>query len=212
MLHESRRTLATRGIIIGVAAALICFTIASLAAKFLIVSKPIAKPDAVVVLSGAATFTERTSRAAQIFNDGRSKRIILTNDNLRSGWSSVDQRNPYYFERAINELLRFGIPRTSIDVIGTPVNSTRDEAVSLRQYCDTHDIRSLLIVTSAYHSRRALAIFGDAFTGSRTEIGVEPVPTGIRTPSPFCWWLFPSGWRLVATEYVKLLNYKAGRA
>lgn len=179
-----------------------------LVARFLIVSHPIAKPEAVVVLSGAATFIERTRYASQIFENGRTERILLTNDNLQSGWSEAQKRNPYYYERAVDELERLGVPRTNIEVIRHRVADTHDEAVRLREYCTEKQIKSLLIITSAYHTRRAFAVFKDVFNGSGIVIGVEPVPTGMKTPSPMFWWLYPSGWLMVPTEYVKMIYYK----
>lgn len=188
-------------------AAIAILIVAAMAAKFLIVTKPLEKADAIVVLSGAATFTERTHHAAEIFKAGRSSKIILTNDSVQSGWSTTQQRNPYYYERAVTELEQSGVPRANIEVLMQQVSDTHQEAELLQRYCGTNQIRSLLVVTSSYHSRRAFSIFSDVFKGSGVEIGIDPVPTGIRTPSPFIWWLYPSGWRMVPGEYLKIIYY-----
>ena len=170
-------------------------------------SQPLTHADATVVLSGAATFRERANYAARIFNEGRSFQIILTNDGHRSGWASATQRNPYYYERAIDELQRAGVPRLLIEVVAPSVDSTYDEAVLLREYCDSHGVNSLLIVTSSYHSRRALWTFRRLFQGSKTDVGLEAVGVGIDTPSPPTWWLHLRGWQMVPTEYLKIVYY-----
>jgi len=181
--------------------------LAWIAARWLIVSKPLVRADAIVMLSGSATFRERAEHAAKLYQEGRSPRVILTNDNLRSGWSSAQQRNPYFYERALDDLLARGVPRQDIEVLATPVTSTYDEAALLREYSERHGLHSLLIVTSAYHSRRALWTFRYVFGESAIVVGLEPANTGAQSPRPLIWWLSLLGWRTVATEYPKLVIY-----
>jgi uncharacterized SAM-binding protein YcdF (DUF218 family) len=64
-------------------------------------------------------------------------------------------------------------------------------------------VRSVLVVTSAYHSRRALRTLRQVFAGTGTTIGVHTVAA----TSNAWWWLQPNGWRDVAGEYVKLSYY-----
>src|SRR5690349_11280464 len=119
------------------------FVMAWVAGSYLIVNRAVPNAEVTVVLSGAATFSERTHYAAQIFRERRTKQIILTDDNLLSGWSAKEQRNPYYFERALSELVRSGVPRDKIEVLEPPVTDTFDEAVRLRAYCDARQLPSL---------------------------------------------------------------------
>ncbi len=179
-----------------------------LAARWLIVSAPLDHADAIVVLSGSSTFVERTHHAAQLYAEHRSEKILLTDDNRQGGWSSVEQRNPYFYERARDELTRLGVPLQNIEVVRPPVYSTWDEATLLSKYCQDNNLRSLLVVTSAYHSRRALWTFRNHFRGTRTQVGLDPVETGIQTPSPPTWWLCPRGWQMVFIEYSKLIYYR----
>lgn len=181
--------------------------LAWIAARTLIVRADLPKADAVVVLGGSSTFVERTHYAAEIFKEGRTSRIVLTNDGHQGGWSNADQRNPLFVERALREMEAADVPVQSIDVLPQFVTSTYEEAVLLRQYADAHGLRSILIVTSAYHSRRALWTLRLVFEGSGVEIGIASPPTGLQTPPSGTWWLHLSGWRLVAGEYVKLAYY-----
>ncbi|MGB8509116.1 MAG: ElyC/SanA/YdcF family protein, partial [Pyrinomonadaceae bacterium] len=79
--------------------------------------------------------------------------------------------------------------------------------VALREYAAARGLHSLLVVTSAYHSRRALWTLRRVFEGSDMEIGLAPVASGEQTPRAALWWLTPSGWRLVAGEYAKFIYY-----
>src|SRR5437764_12402057 len=127
-----------------------------IAAKGLIVNAELPQADAIAVLAGSSTYLERTHRAAQLFHEGRAAKIALTNDNLHSGWSGEQQRNPLFVEQAFDELTNQGVPAGRIEIVPGAVTNTYDEALRLRQYALARSVRSILVVTSAYQSRRAL--------------------------------------------------------
>lgn len=180
-----------------------------LAARWLIVAEIVpARADAIMIFSGAATYVERTRRAAALFHDGRADLIVLTDDGVRGGWSQSDQRNLFFVERAKRELERAGVPPSRIEVVPQRVTNTYEEALRMREYAEAKRFRTVLFVTSAYHSRRVRWTLGKAFAGSRIEFGLAIAPTGEQTPAPAVWWLSASGWRDVAGEYVKLTYYK----
>lgn len=168
---------------------------------------PLAHADAIVMLSGSATFRERAKKTAELYHQDRSQKILLTNDNLQSGWSSREQRNPYYYERATAELRRLGVPQQNIEVLAPPVSSTYEEALLLQRYAEVHALHSILVVTSAYHSRRALWTFQRVFEGRQTQVGLEPVDADPLSPPPATWWFHLLGWQTVSTEYPKLIYY-----
>jgi uncharacterized SAM-binding protein YcdF (DUF218 family) len=181
--------------------------VAWLGAQALIVRVPLERADAIVVLSGSSTLAERTQHAAYLYAQNRAPKILLTTDNQQGGWSSAEQRNPYFHEIAVKELTRLGVPLQNIEVVKPPVASTWDEAQLISEYSKTHNLRSILIVTSGYHSRRALGTFRTLFQTTHTQVGIDPVATGIQTPRPAVWWLYPRGWQLVFVEYLKLIYY-----
>jgi uncharacterized SAM-binding protein YcdF (DUF218 family) len=181
--------------------------VAWIGARWLIVSAPLAQGDAIVVMSGSATYEERTQRAAELYTSGRANKIILTNDNEQSGWSVEEQRNIPFHELASRALRRRGVPSDAIETLPEPVTSTYDEARLVRGYAEAHGLRSLLIVTSAYHSRRVLWTMRQIFHNSSTKIGLELVPPGQQTPAPATWWLHYRGWQLVVGEHVKMIYY-----
>lgn len=207
MSERSNQRFRILRLLVGLLALTFVWFLAWLSAQLLIVNAPLEQADAVVVLSGSKTLIERSNLAAQLFREGRTSKILLTNDNLRGGWSSAEQRNPFFYETALVELRRQGVPATAIEVLDTPVGGTREEAALLRDYSRTHPIHSILIVTSAYHSRRALRTFRQAFAGSGVIVGMRGVEPGWQTPRPEVWWLHTRGWEMVAGEYFKLAYY-----
>jgi uncharacterized SAM-binding protein YcdF (DUF218 family) len=180
------------------------------AARALVVRDETGQADAIMVLSGASEYVERTRHAAELFKRGLAPKIILTNDNLQGGWNSEQQRNPFFIEREAEELRRAGVPAAHIEALWEPVAGTYDEAARLRAYAAEHRLRSVLIVTSAYHSRRARWTMRRVLRESGVRVALAPVETGGRggTPAPLTWWLSLRGWRSVAPEYPKLIYYR----
>lgn len=179
-----------------------------IAAKGLIVNAELPQADAIAVLAGSSTYLERTHRAAQLFHEGRAAKIALTNDNLHSGWSAEQQRNPLFVEQAFDELTNQGVPAGRIEIVPGAVTSTYDEALRLRQYALARSVRSLLVVTSAYQSRRALWTLRRVFERSDIAIGLDSVEPGEQSPTPATWWLHRLGWKLVPGEYLKIIYYR----
>ncbi len=177
--------------------------VAWVAARALVVDADLSSADAIVVLSGSSAYVERTHKAAELYREGRAPLVWLTDDHTRGGWSSALQRNPYFVERATDELIKSGVPAERIRIVPGVASSTRDESLIVRDYASSQGVRSVLVVTSAYHSRRALRTLRQVFAGTGTTIGVHAVAA----TSNAWWWLQPSGWRDVAGEYVKLIYY-----
>ncbi|MDQ3179251.1 MAG: YdcF family protein [Acidobacteriota bacterium] len=180
-------------------------------AKRLVVERTLEKADVIIVLGGSSVFIERTQKAAQLFNQGVAPKIFLTNDGTKAGWSKKEQRNPPFVELAKQSLIEQDVPGEAIEILPEPVNGTFDEAELLQKKAGEKVWKSVLIVTSAYHTRRALRTFEKVFAenGTATEIGIESAPLGQQTPPPFFWWLTARGWQMVAGEYVKSLYYWA---
>ncbi len=178
-------------------------------ASFLIVEKPLEKADAIFVLGGSSTYIERNRKAAALFQQGRAPQILLTNDNLQSGWNQKEQRNPYYVELARQELIAQGVPENVIEIINGTVRGTDDEAGLFVKTAREKNLKSVSLVTSAYHTRRALRTFERAalVNNLSIEIGIESPPPGQQTPPPFYWWTTVNGWWDVGAEYVKIIYY-----
>lgn len=178
-------------------------------ARGLIVEKPLAKSDVILVLGGSSTFIERTRKAAELYQKGVAPKIFLTDDDERAGWSSEEQRNPKFVELAQKKLIEQGVSPSAIEILEPAVEGTIDEARAFAEKARTENIKSALLVTSAYHTRRARWTFENILSVQNVEIGIQSPPSGIQTPAPSFWWLEAAGWRLVAGEYVKGVYYWA---
>src|SRR6266481_9602240 len=126
--------------------------LAWLVARGLIVATPLENTDAIAVLSGSATFRERTAFAAELYKQGVVPVILLTNDGGHVGWSRKEQRNPLNVESATNNLELLGVPNDKIEILSPMVDSTYVEAGRVCDYAVQHNLHSITFVTSAYHT------------------------------------------------------------
>jgi len=204
----TKRAMPHRRIIVAAVSCLVLWPLmAWLGAQLLIVKSELTSADAIVVLSGSSTYIERVDWAARLYREGRAPLILLTNDNAITGWSNAEQRNPYFHELATRELQQRGVPAAKIQLIPEVASGTYEESLGIRAYASAHKIKRLQVVTSEYHSRRALWTLRRAFKGSEIEVGIDGPPPGWQTPPAASWWLHRQGWRVVAGEYPKMLYY-----
>lgn len=173
----------------------------------LLVRSAPARADAIVILSGSATYLERADYAAQLWHEGRAPRIILTYDGQSAGWDIRRQRNPSFSERSADELRKLGVPPEAITTVPELVTTTHDEAARVRLYAEAKGLQSLIFVTTPYHTRRAHWTIERVFAGSGITTGIEAPPTGQQSPAPLTWWASITGWKLVPGEYVKFFYY-----
>jgi uncharacterized SAM-binding protein YcdF (DUF218 family) len=94
---------------------------------------------------------------------------------LQGGWHQKERRNPYFVELARWQLIAMGVPDEAIETIPTIVAGTNDEANLLVKVCAERNLRSLLLITSPYHSRRTLWTFERVVSRSNLplEIGIK---------------------------------------
>ena len=161
--------------------------------SFLVVQIPAVKSDAIVLLAGS--YEERMPLALSLYRAGMAERILLTNDGVRRGWSSKHQRNLFTTERSVEDLVQQGVPRQSIVALPFLRSGTVYDALAVRDYVIKHNVRSILLVTSDYHTRRSLWIFQRVLQTLPVTIGVEPAQSSAM--------LFPG----VILEYIKSAYY-----
>jgi uncharacterized SAM-binding protein YcdF (DUF218 family) len=98
--------------------------------------------DVIIVLGGGSH--ERPLRAAQLFKEHAAPRIIITGE----GDDEINRKL----------LLAAGVPASAIQVEGKSA-TTRENAGFTIKLLREEDIQSAILVTSWYHSRRALKTF-----------------------------------------------------
>ncbi len=168
MMRTSAAVTAGMAVILIIATTLLLFGGRSL----LTVSRPLEKADAIVLLAGS--FEERMPLALSLYRAGKAGQILLTDDGVRRGWSREHQRNLYTTERGINELVKQGVARQSITALPFTSSGTVYDALAVRDFVVKNNIRSILLVTSDYHTRRSLWTFRKVLQPLPVTIGIVP--------------------------------------
>jgi uncharacterized SAM-binding protein YcdF (DUF218 family) len=171
--------------------------------SFLMIDAPLHQADHAVVLDGD---NMRLLRAKEVLDQGLVTDIFVS-DGEPFHPNTIDQIvadlgyvQPDRTTIKIQILEKLGVPSDKILVFGHGSLTTRDEARALR---DKAASGSYLIVTTNYHSRRALTIFRDAMPGTDFQ-----VTCGGGCVAPPRWWHDPAVAAQFILEFVKQLYYR----
>jgi uncharacterized SAM-binding protein YcdF (DUF218 family) len=118
-----------------------------------------AKADAIVVLGGGSQ--TRPFEAARFYHAGLAPVILVMNSELRAT-DNVGITVPEA-ELIRRVLLTNGVPAAAIQVAGTNLTSTFDEALTVKRWSKESHATSFLIPTGPFHSRRVRWTFHRAF-------------------------------------------------
>lgn len=166
--------------------------------SLLTVNKPLEQADALVVMAGSKS--TRLPAAYTLYKNGVAKLILLANDGVLSAYSEQKHRNMYQVEWAELELIELGVPQKAIVKLRYTSSGTVNDALNTRQAVVDLGIKSIIIVTNDYHTRRTFWAFNRVFRGLSVAMGVHPVSSLDSTP-----YLTKS--RIVVYEFIKLLYY-----
>ncbi|HXM95671.1 MAG TPA: YdcF family protein [Candidatus Dormibacteraeota bacterium] len=122
-----------------------------LAAETWIIEDPLEHADALIVLSDDNFYADRATRAAELFRQGLAPLVVASGRRLRPSAGIAELMEHDLVERAV--------PREKIVRIAHDADNTREEAEALAQLAADRRWRSVIVVTSNYHTRRARYIF-----------------------------------------------------
>lgn len=133
--------------------------------------------DAIVLLAGS--MKERAPTAAMLYRQGYAPRVLVSDDGIFSAWSTEYNRNLYQVEWAEEELVKLGVPRSAIVRLPCLGSGTIYESMATKREMGSSGIRSIIVVTSDYHTRRAGWTFRHTLGGAakvqtfpaRSEVG-----------------------------------------
>lgn len=147
------------------------------AAESWIVDAPAARSDAIVLLGDDNFYADRATRAAELIRQGVAPLVVASGRRLRPSAAITDLQQ--------HDLIERGVPKEKIVVFAQDADSTADEAAALSHFSAEHRFRSIILVTSNYHTRRARYIFEKSFPSSIT-ISIAAARDGDFDPDH--WW------------------------
>jgi uncharacterized SAM-binding protein YcdF (DUF218 family) len=161
-------------------------------------TKPCQQADAIVAISGGDT-NARTAEAVKLYQNGWAHKLIFSG-------AAKDKTGPSNAEAMRREARNAGVPDGDIltEELG---ETTKQNADNTQAILDRNNISSVILVTSAYHQRRAALEFNKRAAGS---VAIRNHPAVIDNQWSSIWWLTPTGWFLAISEVVKIIAFYIG--
>lgn len=180
------------------------------AGQWLQINDAPAKADYILPLAGDGN---RNIYAAELFEQGWAPRILVSRAHeypptrmdrlkLRMGYPEFPDQRAWY-EAMYGAL---GVNLDVLEYFGNGHLSTVEEAEALRSHLKGAPVR-LLLVTSAYHARRAKTIFQDVYPEAEIRMVITPY-----APFEEQWWADQYSAQMVVLEAAKTLHYLLGGA
>jgi uncharacterized SAM-binding protein YcdF (DUF218 family) len=208
-----RHSLTWRKIVIYIF--LVFLVIASLSHKyllrqighFLVIEQDPDKADVIVVLNGRDA--ERSLAAVDLYQRGYANLIVLARGSKQPGCDEFYERvgenwnSKIFFQRAIEAM---GIPETDFKLIGDGITSTYDEAKVTKRFLMENGYKSILLVTSKWHSKRAYLTFR-SMLNDEERISIACRPSQYDNFDPDNWWKIEADAESVLREYIRFVYY-----
>jgi len=174
-------------------------------ARLFVVSNATKNADMIIVLSGAPE--ERLLEAIKLYKKGYSKKIFYT-DPIKY---ESEHKYPEIFlsqltiakKVAQKEHIKIHI----IPNLNKGATSTFDEAYDTARYVKKHNIKHIILITSAFHSRRALYAFKKIFQKKGIDINIEMYVPPQQLKRINGWWRREVDISYMVTEPFKMLIY-----
>jgi len=164
------------------------------AAESLVVDEPREHADALLLLGDDNFYADRATHAAELFRHGVAPVIVASGRRLRPSAGIVELEE--------HDLIERGVPREKILRFPHDGESTQEEAAALAQFSLQHHFRTVVLITSNYHTRRARYIFEKEFP-RRIVVSVASARDGDFDPEH--WWEHRQSQELFVREWVGLL-------
>jgi len=163
---------------------------------------------AMVILMGS--IAGRILQAADLYRQELAGKVMIVEASM-GAYKSLEARGVHiisYTEQTRNNAVTLGIPADSITILPGDATSTQMEAMIIREYLATKSgIDTLLLVSSAFHTRRASMIFKSAFRKAGIPVYVVCSPSSYTGFNAEKWWRSKEGIQTVSLEYLKIANF-----
>lgn len=173
----------------------------------LLVKDNLQKADCIMPLKGCYYKYKKT---VELYNEGYAKSIVVTvlPDQeefvkyfyFREKVLGLEEINDREF--TLRALEYFGKDSNGVYFTESEVTSTYDEVVAVRDLMLKKGFKSLIVVTSTYHMRRALMIFKLVFRGSGIKIYNCTAKNELYDPTR--WWRKEIDVKIVSSEYLSI--------
>jgi len=183
------------GLLAGAVLGCLLVIAAAKAGSFLVVDAP-RHSDVILVLAGETD--RRPERALQLLAQGYARRIVL---DVPANIKIYEFTQIQLAEKYVHDLPQ----AASVSVCPIDGLSTKDESKDAEKCIAREGARSVLIVTSDFHTRRALNVFRREIPGHEYSVAAARDETqfGVR------WWTHRQWAKTFVNEWLRVIWWKA---
>tara|TARA_B100000686_G_scaffold103521_1_gene110860 strand:+ start:421 stop:1062 length:642 start_codon:yes stop_codon:yes gene_type:complete len=171
-------------------------------AMFFTVNNATPGADVILVLSGGND--TRIPHALKLFEEGYAAEILLTDEKKNLRFSHLFPNNEMVAQSMIEEL-DMSVPVSTIQSQNGGATSTFDEAYDLLKFSENKKYRHLILVTDAFHTRRAYHAFQTVFEDTKIKIEMSAASNEIFNVNN--WWTSDQGISAYVLESIKYPVY-----
>lgn len=147
----------------------------------------------------------RADAAIVLGGDGYATRIVAAAHFAQAGYvpvvlvSGPEMYGRHESDFTIAYAEKRGFPAALFRPVESGSDSTRSETAFLAEYVRVHQLHTILLVTSNYHTRRAARLF--RHQNPELTVYVEPAPDPYYSPDD--WWKSRGGQKTFLLEWIK---------
>lgn len=150
--------------------------------------------DAIVAVSGGDT-DARTRMAIELYKNGWAKTLIFSG-------AAQDKTGPSNAAAMKTLAINDGVSESDIK-LDEYSETTKQNAENTQTIFSQNSIKSVILVTSGYHQRRASL----EFNKRSKDVIILNHPVLADKDWSWCWWISPYGWWLALSETFKVLAF-----
>jgi len=159
-----------------------------------VIDEPAGHADALLLLGDDNFYADRATRAAEMVRHGVAPVVVESGRRLRPSAGIAELQE--------HDLIERGVPKDKLIRFPHDAESTLEEARGLARLCSERHFRSVIVVTSNYHARRARYIFGKVFSPA---IAVSVAGAHDGDFDPEHWWEKRKSEELFVNELVGMM-------
>ena len=167
--------------------------------KFLVHSDTLEPAEAIIVLSGSST-GNRIEAGVILFQKGLGKIIIISGEKIYPGYQTHSLMK--------NHAINLGVPADKIIASGIEGEiSTWGEGIHNLQKLNENKFKSFILVTSAFHTNRAHAVYEKLINHLGYDFKFMVYPAKDNRIPINDWWKSRRGRKHIFLEYLSTLNF-----
>lgn len=159
--------------------------------------------DCLVVLGSIKAAKYRVPAAVEAYKAGRTGKIMLCGGKLRDFSTGKCSEAVYMYQAAVEA----GVPAEDLILEDSSQNTVENilfSLIALQRTFQLNQVRSVMLVTTAYHMRRSLAAARYLYP---EHISVLPCPVDDTNTRRDNWMNTPAGMERAKTEAMKIVEY-----